>query len=393
MNKNVTFLVLQAVLAAAAWCGEPPADPRRFIVVNRLTGELLLSEGGRLSLTTSLEKAPSALALETTEPFIPTQFVGPYIAGSVGGGEGEPGYFTVFTRQGRAVNRCWKDPTTCFSWGEHPQLAADGSALVGRSLDLDRNLTTLRSCRLPELACVTEELSGLARSEHYPLGYRDVLLVLGRNLIRFRNGNILWQSDRPLDGNVFISDVRGPEVAVVEPVAGAIHVFSLEHGRLLFSWEAPKDPAGFARALGAPTWQEAIVSRCRPRSGSENILAVREPTPAGYHPNWRAFAAALALRSASATLLPSGDLLVITGGLSGDWLECEAAPRAWIVERRTGTVGGAAELAALVGAPSAVVAQPWGGPPEVSLTPQGGAIVCTSRGCTPVSLKVLDAAL
>lgn len=378
-------LVLVALMAASAAPmlaqGNNITEISRWVAVDRDSGQLVVSDGGRLYLRSFADASPQQIAVSTPARFIPLQLRGPHLAGVVGGGEGDPGFFTILSRDGTAVNRCWENPSHCLDWGANPALSANGSAVVLVSFDPHRRLTMLRSCRLPALDCVADELPGTPAGIHWALGFRDALVILDEGLTRVHDGQVQWRGNWPISayGGPRVTDVTTSEVLVTEPFAGAVHVFSLDDGRHAFSWRADEDRGGFARAMGGKTWQDAVLARCTSRVDGESPLLPEEVIPAGYRAGWRAIAAGMALDGGTAAFLPGGDLLVIGGKGSSGHLECRAPRRVWVVHRPTGTVGASQELATLLENPS--VGDSWG---SVRLTrgPAGPWYLCSDRGCS-----------
>ncbi|MCS7183030.1 MAG: hypothetical protein NZ869_07995 [Thermoanaerobaculum sp.] len=167
---------------------------------------------------------------------------------------------------------------------------------------------------------------------------------------------------------------------------GAVHVLSLATGSLLFKWQAPADGAGFNRATGTSTWQEAVQGRCKPKRPGQELCTPQGPVPQGFHPHWRAMKGALALDDGTAALLPSGRISVLTGPSSSDLLYCQGPMRAFLWDRNTGTVTRSWFLADLLGEPMlpADASGPW-----LTHGPAGPWYVCTNRGCSPLKLAAL----
>ncbi|MFN3413985.1 MAG: hypothetical protein ACK42L_08000 [Thermoanaerobaculum sp.] len=253
-----------------------------------------------------------------------------------------------------------------------------------------QGVTVVRSCHLPQWQCVEDKFSGPGGGllGFYPLFFRDALIDLPQEqvLARFKEGRFLWKTSvRLVNGGVADVDLDRGEVLAFDTVVATVHVFSLHDGRELFSWEAPKDVEEVAKALGSKNWEEGILSRCKAFSEGETPFTVKDTALQGYHPNWRTIAMALDIDAAA--FLPSGDLLVVTasGGSSYGRLQCQGAPRAFVLDRKTGKIRKAANLLELV-APGSEREVRYG---VLQHGPNGPWFYCGDRGCFELRPEIL----
>ncbi|MCX7895904.1 MAG: hypothetical protein N2447_08145, partial [Thermoanaerobaculum sp.] len=97
--------------------------------------------------------AGPATRLHLPAEFLPNQFRGPYVAGVLGAGEGDSGFFVAVDRQGiiygAYFDRCWEDRWVFLDFTGHPQLALDGSSVVETRLDPQRDVKVLKGAACP----------------------------------------------------------------------------------------------------------------------------------------------------------------------------------------------------------------------------------------------------
>ncbi|MGC8917328.1 MAG: hypothetical protein ACP5NF_10165 [Thermoanaerobaculum sp.] len=328
-----------------------------------------------------------AAAYRLAKPFFPFQLAGGHLLGEWGAtGEDVPGHWVVVGLDGTPITRPWDTPEQTLD--PSARLTPDGTAVVDGTLvvENEKSSTRLRSCRLPEFSCAVHVLPG-AVDALYPLAFDDVLLLLGDQgaLVRLVKGEVLWTAERPVSpyAGATIADVQANEVLVLEPLLGAVHVFTLDDGKEVFSWQGPGDPKGIAKAFARETWKDAWTARCQARE--ELQQGAQRPQGEEQH----LMASLLGLSwGAVARFLPSGDILVITAGASSSGaVDCRGPRRAFVVSRKEATVTASYGLEALLAQPlresdgsSAFLTGPAAGPWFYCLS---------DSGCSQLRLETL----
>lgn len=361
-------------------------NPRPFVAVDRLTGAQVATRNGTLLFKAKPNANASEIHLAIEKPFLPREMAGTYILGEVVEDE-DTGWAVIVDSKGHLVGRPWENKLHYLSPSAHLALQDHSVVDYTPSKENGQWITGIRSCQLPQWQCVEDQFAGMGGGI-YPLAFRDTLIYLPQEqvLARFKEGRFLWKTSvRLVSGGVADVDLDRGEVLAFDTVVATVHVFSLHDGRELFSWEAPKDVEEVAKALGSKNWEEGILSRCKAFSEGETPFTVKDTALQGYHPNWRTIG--MALHIVEAAFLPSGDVLVLTGpgDASSSWLQCQGAPRAFVLDRKTGKIRKAANLLELV---------PPGSEREVGYGilrqgPNGPWFYCGDRGCFELRPEIL----